>query len=84
MAMKTTKVEFKDHDTKNKATFGEQYTEVECTATIDGQDYFISYNRSPITGELRTLTCWPKDESETNENTLTREAVQDICWDELS
>lgn len=65
-----------------------QYMTVSCQACLTDKNghtetYSIEYHRSPITGELRGVTCLPKNEEDTTPDTLTPEAVQDICWGEL-
>ena len=84
------KVEFSNHNIlpAHISTYG-SYLPIECRATLTDKNgniesYTIQYYRDPINGLLRGVKCLPKEENETTENTLTCEAVEDYCSDELS
>jgi len=83
-------IELSEHNLRHVNTFGSQHIVVECVAQLtaekkwsDNEKYNIEYYRDPISGDLRSVICKPKEENETTENTLTPQAVQDIVWDFL-
>lgn len=86
-------IEITGHNLRHVSTFGSQHIAVDCVAhltnmvanryRIDYGKYNIEYYRDPISGNVRGVKCQPVPEEETNENTLTTEAVEGYVMDFL-
>lgn len=81
-------VQFSDHNilAPHISTYG-SYMPVECKAILTddynkSESYTIVYSRNPITGQIRSVVCCPKDD--TTENTLSCKSVEDYCYDALN
>ena len=83
MNTKITTTKLEQFNTTVRPTWGEQKMVVECVAIINGEKYKIEFYRSPITGELKNVTCLGPAANYTTENTLVNDIVQDMVWDSL-